>query len=89
MNMLTDFCCGGGGEFEYVGHRGPAESVFGHDFGFIFGSCVQAADIVGHAVSELFAGDGWKDNIVPFVSHAVVAVNRTSAVSLVFLKNEV
>lgn len=89
MNMLTDFCCGGGGEFEYVGHWGPAESVFGHYFGFIFGCCVQAADVIGHAVGVLFAGDCWKDNIVPFVSHAIVAVNRASAVSLVFLKTRV
>jgi len=83
--ILTDFWCGGSDEFEYIRHWGPAESVFGHNFGFIFGSGVQSTDVVSHAVSELFAGNGWKDHIVPFVPHAVVAVNRTSGISLVIL----
>lgn len=45
-HSLTDFWSGGGDEFEYIGHRGPAESVFGHDFGLVFRSSVQSTDVV-------------------------------------------
>lgn len=84
--FFTDFGCGGGDEFEYVGHWGPAESVFCHDFGLVFGGGVQAADVVGHAVGELFTGHGREDYVVPFVPHAVVAVNGNGAKSLVLLQ---
>lgn len=40
-------------------------------------------------MSVLFAGDGWKDDIVPFVPHAVVAVNRAAGEGLLFLKTAV
>lgn len=86
MYIRTDFGCGRCGECEYVGHWGPAETVLGHDFGFIVGCCVQAADVVGHAVSVLFAGNSWKDDVVPLVPHAVVGVDRAAGEFLEVLK---
>lgn len=86
---FTDFGGSGSDEFEYFGHWGPAKAVLGHDFSFVFGSSVQSTDVVGHAMSELFAGNGWKDDIVPFVPHAVVAVNWNVAEALVLLRKQV
>lgn len=84
--IRTNFGCGRCGESEYVGHWGPAKTVLGHDFGFIVCSGVQAADVVGHAVSVLFAGNSWKDDIVPFVPHAVVGVDWAAGEFLETLK---
>lgn len=88
---FTDFGSKGRGEFECRGQWGPAETVLGHNFSFVFAASFQAADDVGHAVGELLAWQSRKDHVVPFVPHAVVAVNRSAKHGIVVvldLKNE-